>query len=290
MFMFGMLVKPYPYKIEWISDLKFHFGIGLFVALFLTIFQPFGISLWETDYKILKIAGYGLMSFIGPGILIVLKNLIINERVAEYKYKVWHEIIWLISIIAIITVGCLIYSNILGIMQLSFRSYFFFLTMVIPVAIFPVGANIWLKYQRFVQLNQVEAQNLENELKRQTTRSEPKNEIQIFIAENEKDTISIHTHDLLFIESMDNYSQFVYLQKGHVTKTLLRGSLKLFEGQIKDAELVRCHRSFIVNLSNVSHIEGNAQGYQLTMHHGDQKVPVARSYGPGIKGYFQGNH
>jgi hypothetical protein len=284
-----MLNKPYPYKIAGLSDIKFHLGIGLFVAIFLISFQPFGLSLWETEYKILKIAGYGLMSFIGPVILVFLKNFIINERIAEYKYKVWHEVIWLTSFLAIVAVGCLIYSNILGITSLSLRSYLIFLSMVLPVGMFPIGASIWLKYQRFVQLNQVEAQNLENELKLHTTKVEPKNEFQIFIAENEKDTISIRTVDLLYIESMDNYSQFVFQKNGQITKTLLRGALKLFEGQIKDAELVRCHRSFIVNLSNVAHIEGNAQGYQLTMHYGDQKVPVARSYGPGIKGYFQSN-
>lgn len=285
-----MLNKPYPYKIAGLSDIKFHLGIGLFVAIFLISFQPFGLSLWKTDYKILKIAGYGLMSFIGPVILVILKNFLINERIAEYKYKVWHEVIWLTSFLAIVAVGCLIYSNILGITNLSLRSYLIFLSMVLPVGMFPIGASIWLKYHRFVQLNQAEAQTLENELILHTTKVEPKNEFQIFIAENEKDTLSIRTEDLLYIESMDNYSQFVFHKNGQITKTLLRGALKLFEGQIKDAELVRCHRSFIVNLSNVSHIEGNAQGYQLTMHHGDQKVPVARSYGPGIKGYFQGNH
>jgi DNA-binding LytR/AlgR family response regulator len=45
---------------------------------------------------------------------------------------------------------------------------------------------------------------------------------------------------------------------------------------------MRCHRAFIVNTKNVSHIEGNAAGYRLSLKSTENKIPVSRNYGPAI--------
>ncbi|RYZ20584.1 MAG: LytTR family transcriptional regulator, partial [Sphingobacteriales bacterium] len=83
----------------------------------------------------------------------------------------------------------------------------------------------------------------------------------------------------LYIESSDNYSTVVYLKNNQPVKTLLRSSLSRLETQLSgNAVLVRCHRSFIVNLENVEKVTGNAQGYKLHLHEGNFQIPVARKY------------
>ena len=92
---------------------------------------------------------------------------------------------------------------------------------------------------------------------------------------------------LLFIESADNYSEVVFLQNGQPKKTLLRGSLSRFEEQAHHPDVVRCHRSFVVNLQRVESISGNAQGYKLQLQNYPSPIPVARRYGDFVAGYFK---
>ncbi|MFC0185517.1 LytTR family transcriptional regulator DNA-binding domain-containing protein [Pseudarcicella hirudinis] len=68
----------------------------------------------------------------------------------------------------------------------------------------------------------------------------------------------------------------VYEKDGQVYKELIRSSLSRLEGQIDNPEIVRCHRSFIVNLSKVASVSGNAQGYKLKLKGYEMLVPVAR--------------
>jgi DNA-binding LytR/AlgR family response regulator len=98
------------------------------------------------------------------------------------------------------------------------------------------------------------------------------------IADNEKDVLSFLVADLLFIESSDNYCTIVYLKNGQPAKPLLRSSLSRLESQINAFNIVRCHRSFVVNLDRVERITGNAQGYKLHLLSGQFQVPVARKY------------
>ena len=284
--MIQYLSKPYPFKFLNLNEIRFYAILGLFVGLFLAVFQPFGISIWVTQYKFWKLAGYGLVSFIMPVALTLLRKITINERKAEYQYKVWHEIVWLILLVSSIAFGNLLYSNAIGISELSISAFLGFLGMVVPIAVFPILGSIGLKYQRYIELNKREAAAIEQDLIRNHDDITSTTKNLNFLAENEKDALDLPCHALLFIESMDNYSQFYYTENEKVVKLLLRGSLKHFELQISAENVVRCHRSFIVNLSNATHIEGNAQGYLLTMLSGDIKVPVSRNFGPKIKALF----
>lgn len=109
------------------------------------------------------------------------------------------------------------------------------------------------------------------------------------LADNEKDTLTLTAVDLLYIESSDNYCTVYHLREGKLQKPLLRSSLSRMETQlVAQPRLVRCHRSFIVNLDQVERVTGNAQGYKLHLFDGQLEVPVARRYNEtlvaGLKG------
>ena len=78
------------------------------------------------------------------------------------------------------------------------------------------------------------------------------------VAENEKDSIELFAESLFYIESSDNYSTIFYEKAGKLQKELLRSSLTRLESQISSESIVRCHRSFIVNLDKVEKVTGNA--------------------------------
>ena len=80
------------------------------------------------------------------------------------------------------------------------------------------------------------------------------------------------------MESADNYAIIYLIENGAQRKEMLRSSLTRLLSQINDTEVVRCHRSYIVNLSQVQEVSGNAQGYKLHLENCDALVPVARKY------------
>ena len=133
------------------------------------------------------------------------------------------------------------------------------------------------------------------------------------VADNEKDRLSLRPDSLLFIESSDNYCTVVHLKNStsgveQAVKPLLRSSLSRLETQIAEIvperphrrsgttahrssppgleqdrpkhhpRIVRCHRSYIVNLDRVERVTGNAQGYKLHLLGGQFQVPVARRF------------
>ena len=101
----------------------------------------------------------------------------------------------------------------------------------------------------------------------------------MLIADNEKDTLTLAPTALLCIESSDNYCTVFFVKDEKTAKTLLRSSLSRMETQVAGAgRLVRCHRSYIVNLDRVARVTGNAQGYKLHLTDGQTVVPVARKY------------
>jgi len=48
----------------------------------------------------------------------------------------------------------------------------------------------------------------------------------------------------------------------------------------------QCHRSFIINLNNISSAKGNSNGYILELGGGLVTVPVSRSFVPKLKSFI----
>ncbi len=168
------------------------------------------------------------------------------------------------------------------------------------LGVFPISVSVAIKFNRFVDLNQKDAELMEAEIVKFQNRTEMETpikkvdaetvtgELLILIAENEKDKIELKPEELLFIESADNYSNIVFYRNNKVNKQLLRGSLKRLESQITFPFIIRCHRSYIVNLKLINHIKGNAQGYRIEfkMDLGDT-IPVSRNYSKALFGRLE---
>lgn len=99
-----------------------------------------------------------------------------------------------------------------------------------------------------------------------------------------KDNVLLNPKELLFVESNGNYVVVNYIN-GEVTK---KESVRCTMKQIEDyfvgyPFVVRCHRAYIVNLSQVIHFEGNSKGFVLSLNGTGQKIPVARAYTQNVR-------
>lgn len=283
--MLSFLNKPYPHTDNTQKNLIASLLIGVFVAFFLIVFQPFGLSQWEDEHKFMKLAGYGMVSCVIP-ILMYAGLSLLPKKELEDNWKVWKELMNITAVILCIAAGNLFYSDLVGIGSITFKNYVTFIGLTFAIGIFPITLGVITKYNRFRKLNEATASRINAVLARQPVMGSSATEEQkgvVLVAENEKDHFKAGPHELLYLEAADNYTEIAYLKAGAAKKVLLRGSLKRMEQQLLPFPfLVRCHRAFIVNLENVTQIEGNAAGYRLSLRNTSNQVPVSRTFGPEI--------
>lgn len=277
--MLKILQQPYPFGEK--SNFRLllqSFGEGTFIALFLILFQPFGLTEWQDPNKNWYLAGYGLVTmFCG----IILRFIIFKTFPKYHNESSWNigkEILSILLLILMVAFGNVLLSKIAFNLSISFGSFLWMLVGVMIIGIFPATFGVMLNY--IVQLKKYNQPIVvqHHSVSELSSESISENRTLKLIAENEKDSIELSTDSLYYIESSDNYSTVYFEKESKLQKELLRSSLTRLEGQISSENIVRCHRSFIVNLDKVEKVTGNAQGYKLHLEAPELLVPVARKY------------
>ena len=90
------LKQPFPK-----SEYKWRITIliSVFIALFLIVFEPFNINLFESNQKTFILAGYGVVTFIALVINLFLIEAIFPSFFDEKNWTLWKDFVWLIWII-----------------------------------------------------------------------------------------------------------------------------------------------------------------------------------------------
>jgi DNA-binding LytR/AlgR family response regulator len=106
--------------------------------------------------------------------------------------------------------------------------------------------------------------------------------------ENGEIRLTIQLDDLLYIEASENYVTIHYLDQFQPGRMLLRNSMKKMEEQLAEFPVIRCHRSYMVNLSRVSIARKEKAGLQLHLNAPVKMVvPVSDSYRDGLLDRFR---
>lgn len=253
--------------------------IGLFVFLFLLIFQPFGLT-HELPYKFWIILGYGVITSIGIWVFHYSLMHLFSDIFEERKWYLWKEILYSMSIIVFIAILNLLYSASLGFFALTLESMAYSLFMTASLGVFPVTLGIIINYYFHLKKNVSEANFIGKNINKSPLHStgKPKKEKLMITNAEGTEKIPVSASDLIRIEAAQNYVEVVYLEEGEMKRTLLRNTLKAVSDQLKSYPfLVQTHRSHLINLKKVDQIEGNAQGLQLRSKVLDNAVPVSRS-------------
>ncbi|MBQ2728912.1 MAG: LytTR family transcriptional regulator DNA-binding domain-containing protein [Alistipes sp.] len=106
--------------------------------------------------------------------------------------------------------------------------------------------------------------------------------IQIF-DEKGKMQLSVRREHLLIIESADNYI-CVWSQSGETTrKMMIRSSLKLVSEQLAGTNILRCHRSYMVNLDRVRVLRREKEGIFIELGiEGLPDIPISKTYSESV--------
>ena len=99
---------------------------------------------------------------------------------------------------------------------------------------------------------------------------------------------SIQMESLFYIESDTNYITIFYANQGKLEKYLMRSSLKMVLEQNADDNLVRCHRSYIVNFEKVKLYKKDKEGGTIELSNDAlPSIPVSKSYIENVLHKFQ---
>jgi hypothetical protein len=95
--------------------------------------------------------------------------------------------------------------------------------------------------------------------------------------------LSVAKENLLYIESADNYI-CIWYQKGEVLKKkLLRITMKEISEQLADTNIVRCHRSYLINLDLVKVMRREKENMFLELGVPNVKeIPISKTYGEAV--------
>lgn len=95
-----------------------------------------------------------------------------------------------------------------------------------------------------------------------------------------KESLAVMASNFVYAKAEGNYSVICYAEdNGNLKTMMLRMKLNVVEGIVKDfRQIVRCHRSYIVNLDHVTGRSSRANGITLVVDNGKDSVPVSRTY------------
>ena len=272
--MLSILQQPYPYESTPQRNIAFSVGAGIFVAFFLVYFEPFtnahaAETIPNLDWLL---AAYGLVT---TGIMLFAYLGLPALFTAFFKEENWtvsKHIFFMLLVVTAVSIGNFLYSYAVDFIPFTFNAFYYMIGCTLAVGIFPCVTITLISYIFHLRKYSTPPQPIH------IPEIEEKQRVQevTFVAENEKDTILVHESELLFIESNDNYATIHFTRNESINKELIRSSLSRLEGQITSEDIVRCHRSYIVNLARVTSVSGNAQGFKLHLDDGTSVIPVAR--------------
>ena len=155
---------------------------------------------------------------------------------------------------------------------------FLYWTLVIGliITVFSIGMN----YHRYLR-NQLET------LLDKTTEEQAGVSVTIRDTRVRGNDLSLPINDLLCIEAQKNNVAVSYLKDGKLQRDEIQSTLAaVLEDLGAYDNVFQCHRSFVVNLNNISSAKGNSNGYTLELGGGLVTVPVSRSFVPKLKSFI----
>lgn len=92
--------------------------------------------------------------------------------------------------------------------------------------------------------------------------------------------LSVAKENLLYIESADNYICIWYQKNETLKKQLIRITMKDISEQLSGTNVVRCHRSYMVNLDLVKVMRREKENLFLELGvAGVKEIPISKTYG-----------
>ena len=283
--MLRILVQEYPAPRPVLKSLIIAVLSGLFIALFLLYFEPFNFHLNTNENKVFQLSFFGCITTFVLLLFLYAFPLLLSNLFSDKNWKVGHHIIFnLLLILAIATINN-IYSNYMNSIPFIWDNYWLIVSRTSVLGILPIAFITVIDYHVKVKSNIELAANIKKDFLKDS-----KEAIHQISTDLKNETFSFNENDFNYAKADANYTDIYSLDEIKLKKVTHRVTLSSFETQLKESSsLIRCHRSYLVNLNKVKNVSGNAQGLKLELINQSETIPVSRKYIPIVNQFFQKN-
>ncbi len=272
----SFLTRKYPFKQSehWLRD-SIVYGVIIWAILYLL--QPFGFNMYQGN-KCLLAALFGLITSCCYALYAwaVTKTLLRCVK----PWRIWHQACLVLGLILFIAVSNFLFLSLFFHYHITFRLFLLFLYWTVVIGVIITVMSVGIAYNRSLR------DRLETMLSNTT---EEQKDISITIHNtNVRGTdLVIPINNLLYIEAQKNNVSVCFLKDGKPTSLEIHTTLTAVTEELKAYEnIFQCHRSFVVNVNNITAAKGNSNGYQLTLGSCTNSIPVSRSYVPRLKSFI----
>jgi len=263
--------KPYPFNDDLKHNSKIIFFLSVGVFAFLFLFQPFEIGQLAMREKYYLICGLSFITFLSLSLHLLLLPSFFPRSFSSSAWKIKKEIFWNLWILSTILLGFFFYTNFLNVMKFDFE----LVLKLIFTAIIPISILIVVTHNRQLRTNLKVADELNKKLKENKSSLE---KIIYFNSDYQKDSLAVKVNLLLFIRSANNYIEVFWKEGDNINNQMVRCSMTNAEELLKEHRfMLKCHRSYMVNVNYIDRIEGNSQGYKLFFQHVNSPIPVSKN-------------
>ena len=275
------------------ETLSTRFISTVFIVLAIAIFKPFGLGVWQWQAYIHLLSLFALGMFSCLLTEVILRYVIrmprsydrgvsyIISRNLRFQCINTPLVSFLICLYRHFAMSDLVEGN-----KLSLTNYLETLAIIAFLS-FAIGLYWRFKFRsRYLAAELEETRLLNEQLKKlqnagqdaQKMEEDTNRNSQITLEGTTNEHVTLEIADLLYIEAVGNYVKIVDKGDNEVQAHMLRATMKQMEDALQAYPMiVRCHRAFMVNLSQVEQISSNSRAMQLVMHHSHDAIPVSRS-------------
>lgn len=272
----SFLTRTYPFRQgrHWLRDSLMY---GAIIWAILYLLQPFGFSMYSGN-KLWVAALFGLVTM---GCYAVYVWAVFKPLVGRIKpWRIWHYACAVVGLIVFIAIGNFLLFSYIFHYPITLRFFLVFLYWTVIIGAFITALSIGIEYNRSLR------ERLESLL--QNTAEEQK-EIEITIHDTtvRGNDLKMPINSLLYIEAQKNNVSVCYLIDQRPASMEIHTTLMAVVEELSAYEnIFQCHRSFVVNVNNITSAKGNSNGYQLRLGPCPGTIPVSRSYVPKLKSFI----
>lgn len=265
---------------------------ALFTLFFINMFQPYGSRDWIKGG--ISDGRYFLLSslLVVIGMLVVsVSRLILYHRCVSLRrpIQLWAYLVWIAAEIVCISASFTILEITMFhderpltlLLKISFAN-------TSCILLLPYAAT-WLyfswrdKDRRLKAISEYRAGHQPSD----SGHAEPS--MINFYGQKGEITLVVAAKDLLYIKGADNYLRIHYIDGSKVGSSIIRGTFKNIEDDMKLRGVVRCHRSFMVNRLHVRVFEKAKDGFVVRLDTSDPiEIPVSKNYAQDVFELFGG--
>ena len=246
-----------------------------FSIVFLFLYKPFSSTFWLSSSSV-KLAVNSIAFYLACILILFVGKELFYKFEKTHEAKIRHIAIWTAAEVVGIALVYLLFTTKLGYatnsgsLELLLRTIFCVaLILVFPFLISFMYATIQDKKEeiRLLQLNQT------------ATEAKPDTPMVNLYDYNGTLKISAAQDDIYYIMSQDNYVSIRYLIGEEMNTYLLRCSTVQVEEALRGTSIIRCHRSYLVNLDHVKMLmHSSGKAVMVLSDKTGTEIPVSRKY------------